>query len=89
MGNKVGMADVWSRVQQTFVGIAIYLIIDNVILPIRTFHVIKDSVLRSVDVTRVMYIESVAAIHQLVMLEQSKTLHTAGLEYNMCLIAWL
>jgi hypothetical protein len=79
MGNKVGMTDVWSRVQQTFVGIAIYLIIDNVILPIRTFHVIKDSVLRSVDATRVMYIESVAAIHQLVTLEQSKEMHKSGI----------
>jgi hypothetical protein len=50
--------------------VSIYLIIDNIILPVRTYGVIKNSVLHCVNATRIMYSESVAAIDQLVRLEK-------------------
>eukprot|EP01034_Spumella_vulgaris_P023668 gene23668-29910_t len=70
MGHNVGIDGVWRRIEQTFLGISIYLIIDNIVLPVRTYSVIKTSVLQCVNATRVIYSESVAAIDQLVKLEK-------------------
>lgn len=59
----------WGRILETFLGVAIYLAIDNFILPKRTYPVIKALVLKGIEETRIMFSESVNAVEVLVGVE--------------------
>lgn len=53
LGNTPSTADgAWMRVEMTFIGIGIYLIIDNLILPNRTDVALRAGVLKSIEETR-------------------------------------
>ena len=52
----------WLRVQQTFIGVGIYLIIDNCIFPNRSDALIRQSVLLSIDSTLLIYQDAIKAI---------------------------
>jgi Fusaric acid resistance protein-like len=53
LGNTPSTADgAWMRVEMTFIGIGIYLLIDNLILPNRTDVALRAGVLKSIEETR-------------------------------------
>lgn len=68
-----GLMTAWGRIEETFIGIALYLAIDNLILPKRTYSDIKASVLRSIDYTRMMFSDSVKAMETLISLQDVQT----------------
>lgn len=66
LGTKTSLNSAWGRIVENFIGIAIYLAIDNLILPKRTYPMIKILVLKGIDETRVMFSESVKAVEELI-----------------------
>jgi uncharacterized membrane protein YgaE (UPF0421/DUF939 family) len=69
----------WSRVERTFIGVAIYLIIDNLILPTRTSSNIRRGVLSGLDETVNMFNELIESVKQLVNLSEDKM--TTSIEF--------
>ena len=67
-----GLEGAWGRIEETFVGIAIYLLVDNLVLPRRTYKFITRSVLRCVLHTRDMFAQSVQAVETLLDLEEDE-----------------
>jgi hypothetical protein len=66
LSTKASLPSAWGRIFENFIGIAIYLIIDNVFFPKRTYPAIKTLVLKGIDETRVMISESVNAVEVLI-----------------------
>ena len=58
----------WSRIEQTLLGICIYLIVDNIILPIRVKTFIRLSALKGVEQVRVAFAESINAVRSIAVL---------------------
>ena len=58
----------WSRIEQTLLGICIYLVVDNLILPIRVKTFIRLSALKGVEQVRVAFAESINAVRSIVVL---------------------
>eukprot|EP01039_Chlorochromonas_danica_P009626 gene9626-10641_t len=69
LGSGSTLNTAWGRIEETFVGIAIYLVVDNIILPKRTYSVIKSSVLTCIEQTRLVFKDSVKGVETLIKLE--------------------
>jgi hypothetical protein len=78
LGSATGLMGAWKRIEQTFLGIAIYLLVDNLIYPKRIYHYIKVSVLASTDSTRLLISESSIALEKLVSLIEYHSEEAAG-----------
>eukprot|EP01039_Chlorochromonas_danica_P007534 gene7533-8332_t len=63
----------WGRIEETFIGIGIYLIIDNVFFPKRIYPSVKASVLQCIEHTRVVFNECVQGVQYVVKLENCST----------------
>jgi hypothetical protein len=69
VGTTNTMASAWGRIEETFFGIVLYLIIDNVIMPRRVYPSITASVLSCISETKTMIRESMATVEVLIELE--------------------
>lgn len=66
---KTDINNAWGRIQETFIGIFVYLIVDNLIYPNRIYPAMKDSVLKSIKETKIMFTESIQAVEKLLSFE--------------------
>lgn len=71
LGTDNTVVSAWGRIEETFLGIAIYLTIDNLFWPKRTYPAIKVSVLNCIEQTRLVFNECVQGVQKLVELEHS------------------
>ncbi|RYG99162.1 FUSC family protein, partial [archaeon] len=78
LGTADTEAGAWGRIEETFIGIAIYLAVDNLILPQRTYPAIKASVICCIDAARYIFSESVKGVEILVKIENSYSADTGG-----------
>ena len=60
----------WQRVQKTFIGVGIYLLIDNLIFPNRVDTLIRQNVLLSIDNILLIYQDAINAIKCLAEIRQ-------------------
>lgn len=58
----------WNRVEKTFIGVAIYLLIENCILPYRTDVAIRKNVIFAIDETTILFNELMSAVDSLMIL---------------------
>lgn len=63
------MSGAWGRIEETFIGIAIYLIIDNLFFPKRIYSSVKSSVLQCIEHSRAVFSECVKGVQYVVKLE--------------------
>eukprot|EP00981_Chlorochromonas_danica_P001049 scaffold243_cov163-Ochromonas_danica.AAC.2 len=71
----------WGRIEETFLGILIYLAFDNLFFPKRTYPTVKRSVLLCIEQSRLLFGACVHGVETLVKMEkicQSITLNAAG-----------
>lgn len=71
----------WGRIEETFLGILIYLAFDNLFFPKRTYPTVKRSVLLCIEHSRLLFGDCVHGVETLVKMErfcQSITLNPAG-----------
>lgn len=60
----------WLRIQMTFLGIAIWLLVDNCIWPVRSDRVMRNNVIAAISEAKVFLDASVNALHILVDVEK-------------------
>jgi len=65
----IGLEGTFGRIQETFLGIAVYLFIDNMILPSRMYPILKSAVLNSILETQLTFTEIVSTIDTVLMHE--------------------
>ncbi|RYH30275.1 hypothetical protein EON65_05735, partial [archaeon] len=59
----------WGRIEETFLGIVVYLAVDNLVMPQRTAPAIATSVLNCINVARQIFSESVKGVETFVKIE--------------------
>jgi hypothetical protein len=75
IGTSSTLAGAWGRIEETFFGIVLYLIIDNVIMPRRIYPSITASVLSCISETKSMISESFVAVEMLMNYEAEDHKH--------------
>jgi hypothetical protein len=68
LNNRTDSNLAWSRIEQTLLGICIYLVVDNLILPIRVKTFIRLSTLRGIEQVRGSFAEAINAVRSIAVL---------------------
>ena len=79
----IGLEGTFGRIQETFLGIAVYLFIDNVILPSRMYPILKSAVLNSILETQYAFTEIVSTIDAVLMHEGSTAAAVAAGDHSL------
>ena len=79
----IGLEGTFGRIQETFLGIAVYLFIDNMILPSRMYPILKSAILNSILETQLTFTEIVSTIDTVLMHEGGTAAAAAAGDHSL------